>query len=222
MPKGAKYNLELALMADGVSPADVYTTLATPEGQVKALNKLNQIKDSILWWNKPSEPVAQLSAGQAAFAIGFNGRAFQAIVAGRASLGIIWDGQIYDVDFWAIPKGTKHLRAAKDFIRFATAPDQLAAEARWLPYGPVRLSALEKIGKHPEVGIDMAPYIPTRSENFKRALAVDETWWAQNEAKVADKFNAWLEDRPYTEAPTAPPSETPAATEAGNSQNSGQ
>ncbi|MQE66262.1 extracellular solute-binding protein, partial [Vibrio parahaemolyticus] len=30
--KGAKFNLEFALMADGVAPADVYDVLATPEG----------------------------------------------------------------------------------------------------------------------------------------------------------------------------------------------
>jgi spermidine/putrescine-binding protein len=32
LPDSARYTLELALLADGVDPADVYTALATPEG----------------------------------------------------------------------------------------------------------------------------------------------------------------------------------------------
>src|SRR3546814_1178814 len=32
MRKGARYNLEFALMADGVAPGDVYKTLSAPEG----------------------------------------------------------------------------------------------------------------------------------------------------------------------------------------------
>ena len=42
--KGAKFSLELALMADGVAPADVYATLATPEGVDRAFKKLDTIK----------------------------------------------------------------------------------------------------------------------------------------------------------------------------------
>src|SRR3546814_1538036 len=36
MRKGARYNLEFALMADGVAPKDVYKVLGTPEGVDRA------------------------------------------------------------------------------------------------------------------------------------------------------------------------------------------
>ncbi len=39
--KGPKTNLEIALMADGVPPADVYKTLATPAGVDRAFKKLD-------------------------------------------------------------------------------------------------------------------------------------------------------------------------------------
>ncbi len=50
MRKGARYNLEFALMADGVKPADVYKVLATKEGADRAFKKLTELKPNIQWW----------------------------------------------------------------------------------------------------------------------------------------------------------------------------
>ena len=44
MRKGAKFNLEFALMADGVAPDKVYETLGTPEGVDRAFAKLDTIR----------------------------------------------------------------------------------------------------------------------------------------------------------------------------------
>jgi spermidine/putrescine-binding protein len=48
--KNPATNLEFALLADGVPPAEVYETLSTPEGVDRAFAKLDTIKDSIVWW----------------------------------------------------------------------------------------------------------------------------------------------------------------------------
>ncbi|MCM2253462.1 MAG: extracellular solute-binding protein, partial [Ramlibacter sp.] len=47
MRKGARYNVEFALMADGVQPADVYKVLATKEGAERAFKKLTELKPNI-------------------------------------------------------------------------------------------------------------------------------------------------------------------------------
>jgi putative spermidine/putrescine transport system substrate-binding protein len=44
MRKGAKANLEMALMADGVPAAEVYSVLETPEGVDRAFSVLDKIK----------------------------------------------------------------------------------------------------------------------------------------------------------------------------------
>ncbi|MBC8050238.1 MAG: extracellular solute-binding protein [Chitinophagales bacterium] len=192
LPKGPKYNLEIALMADGVEPAAVYETLATAEGLERAFRKLDQIKKAIVWWDIAATPVSQVGKAEAAMGIGFNGRAFHAMTANQQPIGVIWDGQIYDMDYWAIPKGAQNLSAALDFIRFASAPERLAAQTRYLPYGPVRVSALAQVGKHSELNIDMKVHLPTTPENMKRALAANEDWWRANEADISEAFNAWL------------------------------
>ena len=48
LPDGPRYTLELALLADGVDPANVYTELATPAGVDRAFKALDKIKDDVL------------------------------------------------------------------------------------------------------------------------------------------------------------------------------
>ena len=195
LPKQPRYTLELALMAAGVPPRDVYTVLATPEGQDRAFAKLTAIKGDILWWDKPSDVFGRIAQKEAAMGLAFSGRAFMAIVGARQPLDMLWDHQIYAFDYWAIPRGAPHVEAAKDFIRFATAPGQLADQTRWLPYGPARRSAVQIVGKHAELDLNMKPFLPTHEPNMKSALAFDGQWWAANEAAIAVRFADWLEGR---------------------------
>ena len=63
MRKGARYNLEFALMADGVAPADVYKVLATKDGADRAFKKLTELKPNIQWWEAGAQPPQFLVAG---------------------------------------------------------------------------------------------------------------------------------------------------------------
>jgi putative spermidine/putrescine transport system substrate-binding protein len=190
LPGTARYTLEFALLADGVAPADIYTTLATPEGADRAFAVLDKLKPNIIWWDKAKDPVALLLEGEAAMAAGYSGRLFRAAV-GDKQLGIIWDGQIYDLDVWAIPKGSKNKDAALKFIGFATEPARMAAQAQLIAYGPMRKSALPLVGKHPVIGVEMLPYLPTAPDNFKTALRFDEAWWNEHGQELTKRFDQW-------------------------------
>ena len=192
LPRRTKYTLELALMADGVEPEDVYDVLATDDGIDRALKRLDAIRKHIVWWERAYEPLALLENGTASMATAFNGRVFSAIVADSKPFGIIWDGQVFDVDLWAIPKGTPHVKSAKDFIAFATRPAQLAKQAGWFPYGPMRKSAVELVGRHPDVNVDMSAFIPTSEPNFKRALRLNASWWKEHEERLQERFKVWV------------------------------
>ena len=125
LPDGPRYTLELALLADGVEPENVYHELGTTEGADRAFAALDKIKPEILWWDKAKEPISWLIESKAAMAAGYSGRIFRAAIAARQRLDVLWEGQIYDLDLWAIPKAAKNKDEAKRFIAFATAP------ARW-------------------------------------------------------------------------------------------
>jgi putative spermidine/putrescine transport system substrate-binding protein len=62
--KGARGNLEIALLADGVAAADVYRTLRTSEGVDRAFRKLDQLKPYIVWWDQPSQPAQLLASAK--------------------------------------------------------------------------------------------------------------------------------------------------------------
>lgn len=193
LPKGPKYTFELALLADGVAPGDVYRQLDTDSGVMRALTVLDRIKSDIVWWERAHEPLQRLAEGEVTLAVAFNGRIFYSVVRESRPFGIIWDGQIYDLDMWAVPKGTPNRDAAMRFIAFSTRPDRLAEQVRWFPYGPMRKSAIARIGKHAEANVEMRDFVPTAKANFKRALQLDGMWWARNEERLKQRFQQWLD-----------------------------
>ncbi|SDE12174.1 ABC transporter substrate-binding protein [Rhodospira trueperi] len=188
----AKYNLEMALMADGVPAAEVYDVLSTPEGVDRAFAVLDRIKDQVVWWDAGAQPPQMLADGEVVMANAPHGRIFNARVVEGKPFRIVWDGQIWDLDLFVIPRDTPKRDLAWDFIKFATATEQQAALASWISYGPPRQSSVPMIGRHVETGIEMGPHMPTAPENFQNALQVDHYWWADHADEMNERFNAWL------------------------------
>jgi putative spermidine/putrescine transport system substrate-binding protein len=191
LPKSARYTLEFALLADKVAPADIYRELGTPEGADRAFAALDKIKGQILWWSNAQDPIAWLVQKKVAMATGYAGRLFRAVVGAR-QLDILWDGQIYDIDHWAIPKTAKNKEGAQRFVAFASAPARMAAQAALIAYGPMRRSAIDLVGKHPAIGVEMKRYLPTAPDNFKNALQFDAAWWASHGQALEQRFSDWL------------------------------
>jgi putative spermidine/putrescine transport system substrate-binding protein len=191
LPNSARYTLELALLADGIDPANVYTELATPAGVDRAFKALDKIKGETYWWDNAQEPITWLLEKEVVMATVYSGRLFRATVGDRQRLGVIWDGQIYDVDLWAIPKNAKNKDGAKRFIGFATDPARLAAQAQLIAYGPMRKSALALVGKHPVIDVEMKDFLPTAPDNFKKALKLDDAWWSKHGEELQKRFAEW-------------------------------
>ncbi len=191
LPNGPRYTLELALLADGVDPANVYTELGTPAGVDRAFKALDKIKNDTYWWDNAQEPISWLLEKKAAMAADYSGRIFRASVGDTKRLGVIWDGQIYDLDLWAIPKSAKNKDGAKRFIVFASDPARLAAQAQLIAYGPMRKSALQLVGKHPIINVEMKDFLPTSPDNFKKALRFDESWWSAHGEELTKRFAEW-------------------------------
>ena len=119
MRKGPKLNLELALMADGVAPADVYKVLGTKAGIDRVFKKLDEIKPLVQWWEAGAQPPEWLAAGDVELSIAYNGRITNAQKEGK-NLQMIWDNTIYAIDSWVILKGAPHMDAAYKFIQFSS------------------------------------------------------------------------------------------------------
>jgi putative spermidine/putrescine transport system substrate-binding protein len=191
LPNSARYTLELALLADGVDPANVYAELATQAGADRAFQALDKIKSDTYWWDNAQEPITWLLEKEVVMAAGYSGRIFRAAVGSRQRFGVIWDGQIYDLDFWAIPKNARNKDGAMRFVAFAMDPARIAAQARLIAYGPMRKSALAMVGKHPVIDVEMLDFLPTAPDNFKRALRFDDAWWGAHGGELERRFAEW-------------------------------
>jgi putative spermidine/putrescine transport system substrate-binding protein len=190
--KGAKANLEMALMADGVPAAEVYSVLATPEGVDRAFAKLDTIKNDVVWWEAGAQPPQLLADGEVVMTTGYNGRFFAAAVGEGKPFEIVWDGQIMDFDLFVIPKGSKNKDAAMQYIAFATDSQRLADQAKYISYGPARKSSAPLVGLYKDGKTEMAPHMPTSPDALKNALVNDFAFWADRDAELNEKFNAWL------------------------------
>tara|TARA_B110000196_G_C21085448_1_gene634742 strand:+ start:177 stop:1271 length:1095 start_codon:yes stop_codon:yes gene_type:complete len=193
MRKSPKANLEMALVADGVAAGDVYDVLSTSAGVDRALAKLDTIKADAVWWEAGAQPPQLLADGEVAMTTAYNGRIFNAVASEGKPFTIVWDAQVFDTDLWVIPKGTKNLEAALDFIVFSTATEQLAAQASWISYGPARKSSAALVSSfHNNPDLKMGLHMPTAPGNFANAINNDYIFWADNGDELNERFNAWL------------------------------
>lgn len=192
MRKGAKANLEMALMADGVPAADVYSVLETPEGVDRAFAMLDKIKADTVWWEAGAQPPQLLADGEVAMTTAYNGRIFAAAVSEGKPFETVWDGQVFEYDLFVIPKGAPNLEAAKQFIAFSTDTQRLADQAKWISYGPARKSSGALVGMYQDGKTEMAPHMPTSAANLTNALPSSYEFWVDRDAELNERFNAWL------------------------------
>jgi putative spermidine/putrescine transport system substrate-binding protein len=187
-------NMEWALLCDGVAKADVYDVLETEEGQAPALAKLDTIKDQVVWWSAGADTPQLLADGEVVMGSTYNGRLFSLIEEQDQPVAMLWDAQVFDLDGWIIPAGlpADRLARVKDFVMFATDTQRLADQAKYISYGPARKSSAPLVGKHADLGIEMAPHMPTDPENAKNTFLYNYTWWADYRDDLDAKFQAWL------------------------------
>ncbi len=184
--KWPKAIMEMALMADGVPSAEVYSLLATEEGVQRAFAMLDRIKDEIVWWEAGSQAPQLLADGEVVMTTAYNGRIYGAQVDEGMPFEIVWDAQILDLDLWVIPRGAPNLDAALEFLTFSTDTQRLADQAQWISYGPARQSSFAYVAE------EMQPHMPTNPANMGNFLVNDAEFWADRQEELNERFNAWL------------------------------
>ncbi len=180
-------NLEFALIADGVAPADVYTVLSTKDGVDRAFRKLDEIKPHIVsWWTAGAQPVQMLSDGEAFYTSAWNGRITKLATEGTPA-AIVWNGGGLKLSYSAIIKGTKHGDAAHAYLSYlTTSPQRAAAFAKMVPYpGFVK-------GLYDELPAEMGRHLPSHPDNAAKQFATDAKFWAANLSELKERWEAWL------------------------------
>lgn len=182
--KGAKFTLEIALLADGVTPDKVYQTLSTKEGVERAFHKLDEIKPYIQWWEAGAQPPQMLAAGDLVMSSAYNGRIATARKEGK-NLRIAWHNSIFDFDHWVIPLGSPHTEEAYQFIAFASRPENQKVFSSEISYGSTNVKAVAMLDQ------EIVSELPSAPEYLKSALASNTRFWVEHGEDLEQRFNSW-------------------------------
>ncbi|WP_210337801.1 ABC transporter substrate-binding protein [Ensifer sp. ENS02] len=174
------YNLEFALLADGVKPADLY-----PLDVDRGLKVIDRIKDQIVGFKPPSDVQALIQQGEVDAAFGPGGRLNNAIKAG-ANWAYTYDGSVTVVEYWAVLKGAPNAAEAMKFINFAVQPEQQAELPKQIFYGPTNMDALKLLDPA------LAKGLPGNPENEKLGGVLNSKWWNDNLASVSTRWSTYI------------------------------
>jgi putative spermidine/putrescine transport system substrate-binding protein len=183
-------NLEAALIADGVAPADVYTVLKAPDGVDRAFKKLEELKPHVAaWWTSGAQSVQLLDDAEATAGTIWDGTVTGAMTDG-AKINYDTDQEVIQFDCWAIPKGSAHVATAQKLIAYMMRPE---VQARYAQVkggsAPSNLDAY----KNGLIPADVAASFPTSPEKRKTAIVLDAKWWSENIDKIEPRFTEFLQ-----------------------------
>lgn len=116
----------------------------------------------------------------------YSGRIHDAVARGEP-LSILWDSQVWFYDVWGIPRHGRRTALARDFVRFATSTESLAAQASHIPYGPTRASSM------PLVAPAIRERLPTSKVHLQAAIELDAQWWSDNLDAIERRFQRWIQ-----------------------------
>ncbi|AHJ63683.1 ABC transporter substrate-binding protein [Granulibacter bethesdensis] len=190
--RGAEGNLEIALMADGVSPGDVYNVLSGKDGQDRAFRKLAQLRPYIVWWETDAQAVHLMASGQVLMESAPAERIFLAdreAETGAPSAtgktlryGVQWSGNLYRIGWWAAPSGANPLMV-QDFLRTWAGKEVQQAMAGQTGLGTFSPEALA--GLSPQI----IRWMPTADNHWQKGLKIDAAFWAKNGAMLNERLN---------------------------------
>ena len=166
--------LEAALLADGVAPADVYKTLATPEGQDRAFAKVKELMPNIIWWTNPGQSRQFLASGEAVFIATYDSGINATNLGEGLKNKVVNNNSIRHIDYWAIPKGAKNLDTAYSFLNFATEAERQAQLASKMGISVPNTDAL------PLVKPEVLPLLSANPDNIKTAIQSNASFWLDN------------------------------------------
>lgn len=169
---------EMALLADGVEPEDLY-----PIDFDRAFAKLDEIKSSIQWWDTGAQSQQFLASGEVSMGHVWDGRIYPIIQEG-ANVDIDWHQNIKAGDVLVVPKGTKNKAAAMKFIATATSAEAQADFSNKTAFTPINVNAVELVDE------ELVPYLS--SSNTETQVVLDMEYWSTAIDEVLDDWNAWL------------------------------
>jgi putative spermidine/putrescine transport system substrate-binding protein len=175
----ATYNLEAALLGDGVPGDKLY-----PLDVARAYKKLDTIKDNLIVVDSPPGVPEKVASGEADMALVFSARGYTAAQANPA-LTPVWNQGIFDWDNLAILKDAPHPKAAQQLLSFVAQPRQQATFASIFPYGVTTLNTQVPLN-------DLAKkWWVNNPANQAGRVNIDQHYWGSKYQELGDQWTTW-------------------------------
>lgn len=173
-------NLEIALMADGVAPEDLY-----PLDLDRAFAKLDTIRDDIVFWRSGAQSTQMMESEEVDMLMAWSSRAYPALKNG-APFEPVWNQHIIYNNVLTIPKGADHPEVSADYIRTAMEPAQQARVSELYPVTP------GVIGTKPDLDEAGKKVFAATKERAESAVVPDLQWVADHSEEINRRWTEWL------------------------------
>ncbi len=172
-------NLEMALLADGVDPKDLY-----PLDIERGFKSLDRIKPAIRKWIETTpETVTLIGSKELDFTYTYLSRVLPARENGM-SIAMSMKQTLNSLEYLAVPKHGKNTEAAMKYVAFCLRADRQAAFCHEVPFAPNSAAALDLLS--PEV----KARIPDM--NDQNAVVIDDAWWGKHYDSLQRRFTEWM------------------------------
>lgn len=175
--------LEVALLADGVAPADLY-----PLDVERALAKLDTIRDDIVWWSSGAESVQLILDGECDLGLAWNGRSYERVTQEGAPLAIAWQNAILNAPWLAIPVDAPNIDLATGYLAHLVYDvDGLVEHAERIGYTTAVKGIYERFDADTRSFMAVGP-------NLEAGIFEDAEYYRDNIVTLTERFNSWLVD----------------------------
>jgi len=169
--------LEIALLADGVKPEELY-----PLDLDRAFAKLDTIKEHILWWGGGAESQQMLASGEAPIGQFWDTRVSMVKESG-VNVQINWTQNLAAADALVIPRGSKNKDLAMKFLAYATSAKPQAEFAKASKLSPINVNSKSLM--------DPSVWADTVGEHTEGQISLNMQYWAEHRDEIGTRWYAW-------------------------------
>jgi len=183
------YNLEAALMADGVDKNEIYSVLSTKAGQERAWAKLAEIVPHVTVWYRGGSQSAQILRDGEVDVVHMGHNRVESVANSGVDVAYTFQDGTMDVDCLLVPKGAPNYENAMHLINSVLSAKSQATLAKTMPLGPVNKYAFDA----GVLSIEQAKNVNTHPDNYDKQLLVDPNFYIGQLDMLTERFDTLIQ-----------------------------
>jgi putative spermidine/putrescine transport system substrate-binding protein len=183
------YNLEAALMADGVAKSEIYNVLSTKEGLERAWTKLAEIVPHVTVWYRGGSQSAQILRDGEVDVVHMGHNRVESVANSGVDVSYTFQDGTMDVDCLLVPKGAPNYANAMKLINSVLSASSQATLAKTMPLGPVNKYAFDA----GVLSIEQAKNVNTHPDNYDKQLLVDPNFYIGQLDVLTERFDTLIQ-----------------------------